>query len=29
MEEEYATLMSNDTWDLVLRPRGANIVTNK
>jgi hypothetical protein len=29
MEEEYATLMSNDTWDLVLCPCGANVVSNK
>jgi hypothetical protein len=29
MEEEYATLMSNDTSNLVLRPRGTNVVTSK
>jgi hypothetical protein len=29
MEEEYATLMSNSTWDLVPRPRDANIVIGK
>jgi hypothetical protein len=29
MDEEYITLMSNDTWDLVPRPRGANVVTDK
>jgi hypothetical protein len=29
MEEEYSTLMSNNTWDMVLRPRGANVVTGK
>jgi hypothetical protein len=29
MEEEYTALMSNDTWDLVPRPRGANVVTDK
>jgi hypothetical protein len=29
MEEEYATLMSNDTWDLVPRPRGTNVVIDK
>jgi hypothetical protein len=29
MEEEYVALMSNDTWDLVLCPRGANVVTDK
>jgi hypothetical protein len=27
MEEEYVTLMSNNTWDLVPRPHGANVVT--
>lgn len=27
MEEEYTTLMSNGTWELVPRPRGLNIVT--
>jgi hypothetical protein len=29
MEEEYSALMSNDTWDLVLCPCDANIVTDK
>jgi hypothetical protein len=29
MEEEYAALMSNNTWDLVLCPCGANVVTSK
>jgi hypothetical protein len=29
MEEEYAALMSNGTWDLVPLPRGANVVTGK
>jgi hypothetical protein len=29
MEEEYVTLMSNDTWDLVPRPRNAYVVTGK
>jgi hypothetical protein len=29
MEEEYATLVSNDTSDLVPRPRGTNVVTSK
>jgi hypothetical protein len=29
MEEEYAALMSNGTWDLVQRLRGANVVTDK
>jgi hypothetical protein len=29
MEEEYAALMSNDTWDLVPRSHDANVVTDK
>jgi hypothetical protein len=29
MEDEYATLLQNHTWDLVPRPHGANIVTGK
>jgi hypothetical protein len=29
MEEEYATLMSNCTWDLVPHPRDVNVVTDK
>jgi hypothetical protein len=29
MEEEYATLMSNDTWDLIPHPHNTNVVTNK
>jgi hypothetical protein len=29
MEQEYISPMSNGTWDLVLRPRGANVVTDK
>jgi hypothetical protein len=29
MEEEYAALISNDTWDLVPCPRGANVVKDK
>jgi hypothetical protein len=29
MEEEYAVLMSNDTWDLLPRHHGANVVTGK
>jgi hypothetical protein len=29
MEEEYATLMSNSTWDLVPRPRDANVIIGK
>jgi len=29
MEEEYAALLSSNTWDLVPRPFGANVVTGK
>jgi hypothetical protein len=29
MEEEYGALISNGTWELVPRPLGSNIVTNK
>jgi uncharacterized protein (UPF0332 family) len=29
MEEEYVTLMSNVTWDLVPRPHSAYVVTGK
>jgi hypothetical protein len=29
MEEEYAALFSNNTWDLVPRPVGSNFVTGK
>jgi hypothetical protein len=29
MEEEYETLMSNGTWELVPQPRGSNVVTGK
>jgi hypothetical protein len=29
MEEEYAALMANHTWDLVSCPPGTNVVTGK
>jgi hypothetical protein len=29
MKEEHGTLMSNRTWELVPRPRGSNVVTDK
>jgi hypothetical protein len=29
MEEEYGTLISNETWELVPRPQGSNVVTSK
>jgi hypothetical protein len=29
MEEEYAALLTNQTWDLVPRPPGSNVVTGK
>jgi len=29
MEDEYAALLANQTWDLVPRPPGGNVVTSK
>jgi hypothetical protein len=29
MEDEYRALISNGTWELVLRPQGSNVVTSK
>lgn len=29
MTEEYSALLANNTWDLVPRPFGANVVTGK
>jgi histone deacetylase 1/2 len=29
MEQEYAALLANQTWDLVPRPPGSNVVTGK
>jgi histone deacetylase 1/2 len=29
MEEEYAALLANQTWDLVPQPPGSNVVTDK
>jgi histone deacetylase 1/2 len=29
MEEEYAALLANQTWDLVPRPPGSNVIISK
>jgi hypothetical protein len=29
MEEDYGSLISNGTWELVPRPQGSNVVTGK
>jgi hypothetical protein len=29
MEDEYAALITNNTWDLVPRPVGSNVITSK
>jgi hypothetical protein len=29
MEEEFAALITNNTWDLVPRPIGSSIITDK
>jgi hypothetical protein len=29
MEEEFAALITNNTWDLVPRPVGSNVITDK
>jgi hypothetical protein len=29
MEDEYGTLMSNEIWELIFRPRDSNVVTGK
>jgi hypothetical protein len=29
MEEEFAALVANNTWDLIPRPVGSNVITDK
>jgi hypothetical protein len=29
MEEEYDALITNNTWELVSRPIGSNVITGK
>jgi hypothetical protein len=29
VEDEYGALMSNETWEIVSRPCGSNVVTDK
>jgi hypothetical protein len=29
MEDKYMALMSNGTWELVSRPRGSKVITDK
>jgi hypothetical protein len=29
MQEEFAALIPNNTWDLVPRPVGSNVITDK
>jgi hypothetical protein len=29
MEEEFAALITNNTWDLIARPVGSNVITDK
>jgi hypothetical protein len=29
MMEEYQSIMKNDVWDIVLRPKGKSVVTSK
>jgi hypothetical protein len=29
MEEKYGAVLANQTWDLVPRPSGRNVVTSK